>query len=290
MTKNVLSLFVFAGLTNAYATLVHAQEERSPITTPKKNALLPSNLGAKGFEEWMIEQESRTDFYKNPPSIEEEALLKRFQEDRNFTDITVLKMVSYWKTYDYKRSEATTFTDAVKTPTFDQSRRFVQVILPYTEDRPLLRSQLFLEMSYFFRSDMNPSDPKVYVEKEVEYYKMAILILENVQGIYEIRRLITLQNWANREQNEIGNNKEAERLYIQILGESLFWKSKDPLIYQQLLEIYTNAGRGLISVRKGNLKALKSTYFVPATSGTLGEELERAIVAAGGNAQDADKK
>jgi hypothetical protein len=63
---------------------------------------------------------------------------------------------------------------------------------------------------------------------------------------------------------------------LQVLGFP-WYQVDDPSIVIQLKQVYISAGYGIIELRRGNLKKLKSLYFVPSTHYALQPLLDEAI-------------
>jgi hypothetical protein len=74
-----------------------------------------------------------------------------------------------------------------------------------------------------------------------------------------------------------GKKSDAEQYFLLALSYPWYTVLNHPEELQQLRDLYVQAGRGLIEVRRGNAAALRSIVFVPASMNELGPVLEKAI-------------
>jgi len=74
----------------------------------------------------------------------------------------------------------------------------------------------------------------------------------------------------------LNRNAEAEPFFLDVLSYP-YTLVEDVDMFHQFRELYIEAGKGLIQVRKGNAEALQEIYFIPAMQSILGPIKEEAL-------------
>jgi tetratricopeptide (TPR) repeat protein len=150
-------------------------------------------------------------------------------------------------------------------------------LIPFIYGRPGLEAKLHQRKAYLFRTDED-------VANAVKEYDKAIRLLTSLHIDVDQQRIKSIVDVADTLYLA-GDKDKAEAFYLEAL--SYDWtKVQDAEVRQRLYDLYLTAGRGLIEVRKGNLKALKEIFFISAAKGELGSELQKAIRQAGGSEQE----
>jgi hypothetical protein len=224
-------------------------------------------MTAKEFDDKIKQMRAEVAAQNIAPLSLEEMLLERLRADMHAHEGTILEVVYAWRNYE----SASDWREA-EIP-YPQTRRLIDLLLPYTEQRPMLRATLSsINGEIFHESGQIDSAVDAYVNAVDDLHEMHLDVDgKRIYSMMTLGHLLLLQ----------GNMPGAETLFLDVL--SYPWYLVNEAELQSLLrEYYLKAGQGLIQCRRGDLAALKEIFFVPATQAELLPLLRRAIEEAGG--------
>lgn len=245
----------------------------------------PEALSAADFDKWVGNLHGRVGkLYKTPERATaekelleaQEVLLQRLRDEKWTKDESIIDFVNIWTVYE------TPDLDKSRTIEFLNVIRCIDQFLPFLEDRKDLQAYLYAEKGYLLSMGAKNNKPAALIA-----FQKSVEISIPLTQTSELRRFARSVRLANLLV-AAGSKDKAEDLFLQVLGFP-WYQVKDPSVVSQLKDVYISAGYGIIELRRGNLKKLKSLYFVPSTLDALQPLLDEAIKEAQ-QAEDKSKK
>jgi len=226
-------------------------------------------------------------------------LLGRLRVGKEVTDKATLQVVDTWKRYESSMAHRalSSADDGLRAGTqpakyaFPETKRVIDAVLPFTKARPALQVRLHDTKAGILRQEKDLHGANREYRKALEVLKVLLPLPINKAlepltpesfGL-DVQRIHIRLHLAHMLNYEMGDKKSAEMLYTEILSYPfhVYQGNKDG-IYQYAMGLYSQAGMGLIDVRRGNLEALRSTNIFDNTEL---KELRVALGQAIGQAQ-----
>ncbi|RYG54456.1 hypothetical protein EON80_31740 [bacterium] len=154
---------------------------------------------------------------------------------------------------------------------YEESRKLIGDLITHLAERPMAQAQLHRRLSYIFEF---MGDTKAQAS---EAAKALQLVTAHHYAVDQM--MVTTQLMQADALVKAGQEKEAEPLYIAAFDYP-WWFVRDGAYLMSFTEYYARAAKGLIHVRRGNVKALKEIHFTPGMAITLQPLLDKAIRAA----------
>jgi hypothetical protein len=233
----------------------------------------PESFSSADFHKWVGNLHGRVGkLYKTPERATAEkelleaqtVLLQRLRDEKWTKDESITDFVITWTVYE------TPDLDKIRTIEFLHTIKCIDQILPFLEDRKDLQAYLYAEKGYLLSMGSKSNKPEALIA-----FQKSVEISIPLTQTSELRRFARSVRLANLLVAS-GSKDKAEDLFLQVLGFP-WYQVDDPSIVIQLKQVYISAGYGIIELRRGNLKKLKSLYFVPSTHYALQPLLDEAI-------------
>lgn len=227
-------------------------------------------MTAKEFDAWIVAERNKAEASGRPPTLLEEAVLRRLRAERFTSDDAVMHALNVWIAQESKGNGG-----AAGAPRFPNARRLADTLLKELYSRPVLAARILQQKGYMARTE----DDRLGAARE---YGKAVQLLTRVDYDVDAQRIESMTEMADAY-FLAEERKLAETLYLDVLSFP-WYQVTDAEAQQFFRNLYIRAGRGLIDTRRGNLAALKQIFFVPAAQEELGPYLAMAIrqVQAGG--------
>lgn len=235
-------------------------------------------MSSDEFTQWVKKRRESAYRDRQPPTLIIQAVSERLQRHRWISDETILSAVNAVVSYE---SSSTTQESRTTVPDFRNALEFVGKVIAGTSDRQALQGLLHRRSAELLRI----AGDRTGAMKE---YEEAVPLLTKSAVELEQARIDAIVQMADMSYLN-GDKGKAEGLYLKALSYD-WYKVDDAKRQQELALLYVAAGRGLIECRRHNLKALKNTYFIPATLQELGPLLEKAVSEALGSQLRAESK
>ncbi|MGC4045927.1 MAG: hypothetical protein QM758_19215 [Armatimonas sp.] len=237
-------------------------------------AATPSN--PFNFENWVSAERTAIIALRDKPGTPQEKLiarvksvedklLKRLKEDHFVTDESIRLLTETW--FDVENSKPSKSKTRYK-----ETTRFTDAILPLIQGRPLVQGYLWGIRGAMLQ---NVEDN----ERAVVAYQESTNYLDELHLQVDVRRLELSLRRADLLVS-LDRKQEAEAIYRQVMMYPWYSVQNPMESAVRLRNTYFNAGRGLIEACRGNLKALKNIFFLPAAQTELGPTLAQAIAQA----------
>jgi len=243
-----------------------AQEKQVPPPLNPKMEIVSA------AEKKIEDQITHFQFNKESADAIWQALLQGIERGEFVTDATVLKAANYKMSY-------------VST---DQDRLALTTeLLVYVSGRPLLKNQIeFWRLNYLYNQVLTPDFVKSpqsqdFIDESERYLKESQELSWKLDKI----RITATSNLAHIALYS-GDNKKAEPLFQEVFSYP-WWKLRDVDSIQYFINLYIEAGKSLIRIREGDVKALQQLKFETATVDILDPIRDQAIADA--KKRDAEK-
>jgi len=227
-------------------------------------------MRAEEFDDKIRQAREQVEARNIAPRLPEEMLLERLRADMYTYDGTILETVYAWRnyesTYDWREAEIP----------YPQTRRLIDLLLPYTKRRLMLNATLLsINGEIFHEFGKIDSAVEAYMDAVDNLHEMHLDVdSKRIYSMMTLGHLLLLQ----------GNKPSAETLFLDVLSYP-WYLVREAELQSLLREYYIKAGQGLIQCRRGNLAALEEIFFVPATHSELSPLLHKAIEEAGGHVE-----
>lgn len=201
-----------------------------------------------------------------------QALIHDLKTGESISDATILKAANY--KFGYVHSEK-------------QLLALTTELLKYTSERPLLRNQLeswrleYLYEQVIAHPFVKSTQSQAFIEESERYLKESQELSWKLDKI----RITATSNLAHIALYS-GDYKKADPLFIEVFSYP-WWKLRDVDSIQYFIDLYIEAGKSLIRIRQGDVKALQRLKFETATVDILGPLRDQAIADA--KKKDAEK-
>lgn len=217
----------------------------------------------KQFEKELAQGSSNDTTLKSTLNLLGKALFARLKANKEVNDDSVGLVVYCWYSY-----EARPLQNVKSVPQYTNTKRVINSLLPYFYDRPLLSAGLRQRLAQLSSESNNAA-------QATSEYEKAYATLNNLHIQIDEQRVSVAISIAGIAFSS-GDKIKAEKFYIEALRYD-WTKIREPEAFQRLRNLYIQAGRGLIQVRRGDLGALKNTSFYTSAMRELGPELKQAI-------------
>ena len=137
----------------------------------------------------------------------------------------------------------------------------------------------FMKKAFLYKKLSELYEHTGEIAKSITFSEKSIKIIHMSSLKADLNRLELLVNLAGGYRR-LKKNDLAEKLFLEVLRYPWFL-AESPYVLE-MRNMYLSAGRGLISVRRGNLLKLKSINFYPMAYRELLPVLKDAIKEAGG--------
>ncbi|MDE3195422.1 MAG: tetratricopeptide repeat protein [Acidobacteriota bacterium] len=158
---------------------------------------------------------------------------------------------------------------APKARVYHDAEQYIQDVLGSLSDRDLVTSQLQARLG-----DLAVAAGDF--RKAAALFQSSYDAIESLHLDVDVQRISTLVK-LGQSYLSFGQKKDAERTFLEAMAYQWYTITGHPMELQQLRDQYLLAARGLITSRRGDLRALDEIVFVPATQNELGPVLQRAI-------------
>ena len=213
----------------------------------------PLDLQSDDFDAWISQHMS-----ENGSSDFCRIVVDRLKAQRRTSSSSIMKCV------EREANSGQIAANAVR-----RSSTYIDQILANCGDDNVLRAQLLRRKGSLLLQGNDFAGAATQFERALTYSNPARL---EADWQYQ-SSLVSL----GQALSSIGKKKEAESYFLQALSYPWYTITKDADELQRFRDVYVQAGRGLIDVRRNNLQELKSIVFVPASMNDLGPALDEAI-------------
>lgn len=223
-------------------------------------------MTSEEFYTWIMTQRQGYEKKNEAPILIEKAVLERLKSEKYTTDVTVMAAVNAWSYYESSQEPGKQIVE--DGGRFKRTISFINELIPLVSDRSSLKAKLQVKKADLYHINGH------YFEA-AEAYREAVNLLKPLHIDIDKMRVENMVKLAGILLAS-GKKSEAESIFLDVLSYP-WYLITDPEPQQFLRDYYIQAGIGLIDCRRGDLEALKNTFFVPAANAKLEPILEKAI-------------
>ena len=224
-------------------------------------------MAPREFEVWADAERAKSDTAHDRPVGLEAGLLKRLRAGQYTTDDAVQSAVHAWMGYEGRRL-VESGQSGRPGAYFPQTMRLMDELDGYMYGRTFLKAAIHREKGELFGINHDH-------ENDAKEREMVVQLLTPLRDTIYERRIEAIVCLAE-DRYAMGDKQRAEAGFLNALGFD-WTQVSDPVALHALKDLYVRAGLGLIQCRRGNLAALRDTYFLGAASRELGPALKAAI-------------
>lgn len=287
MLKRIFQAKLFVGFILFASIQNVAIADKTPSLTPSEEAdSMIAALYARSdkLEKHVADEIKRSGGDKKTLTLLEKDVASALSDEQQLvTHQTVLSLLDAWLALDTKSFSAAPKAGRAKSKVIDysQGRRFIETVLPLLTNNNRLKVTLMQREGDLFMQEGRLSDAAEKYGSTIHFMSSSHTL--DASDIMLLRKSLTLVAALHK-------SKYGDRAELLLISVSFYpyYAGADEKARAPFEAIYIESGRQLIAFYAGNLKRLQGLSFSRIALKELGPELQRAIVAAGGKATEAD--